>query len=594
MLQGNRNNLSREKKKESKLDNYTFDEEDSSLRLATINSDIERLYKKYSDIKKKRLSKEKTQQILVNRIKYLKSEVNRSISKKKVKNDSKNNFKIQMKFEESYVNSSKEKNKFKKKGKEHDSTSKISFDESGNNRKSFRDIKIKKNKSKNILDDKENNQNIYNIINGRNDVKNILRKNRYNIGNNNSNNNIYIIINNQKTFGNESELNNQTENTINSTVRNNIPKNYDRLKRSNKNLHRKYKSENNFFNLSQNNENIILMKADVNKLQDIINSINSMNESTTRNFNNNKNKEKNENRKIITRNKNNNLLKKVEIKDNFIRPNYLNLYNNNEESSILKQQIDMNTFNKTESSFHQTLDSFLKNNQLLNGKSRENKKNNFKQKSKKNSVIQDSINNNINNELSNFLFNPAQSLSYSSTESLILNENKKKINVNKERENKLNKNFDNISKLNNKLNLNSSITNRNSMKLKNINSKKQKSNRLRNDSYSNSIENKRRFLGLEFKPNIKRELSIQTEQNLERKSKLLKRLKFEKKFNNLIGRENFIKVKKRNVINDSKKNSKMNNLNSILNNNIVNHLNNDGKNDVKNQVSKKKNYHIYI
>ena len=444
------------------------------MRIATINSDIERLYKKYSDIKKKRLSKEKTQQILVNRIKYLKSEVNRSISKKKVKNDSKNNFKIQMKFEESYVNSSKEKNKFKKKGKEqqntipifndYDSTSKISFDESGNNRKSFRDIKIKKNKSKNILDDKENNQNIYNIINGRNDVKNILRKNRYNIGNNNSNNNIYIIINNQKTFGNESELNNQTENTINSTVRNNIPKNYDRLKRSNKNLHRKYKSENNFFNLSQNNENIILMKADVNKLQDIINSINSMNESTTRNFNNNKNKEKNENKKIITRNKNNNLLKKVEIKDNFIRPNYLNLYNNNEESSILKQQIDMNTFNKTESSFHQTLDSFLKNNQLLNGKSRENKKNNFKQKSKKNSVIQDSINNNINNELSNFLFNPAQSLSYSSTESLILNENKKKINVNKERENKLNKNFDNISKLNNKLNLNSSITNRNSMK----------------------------------------------------------------------------------------------------------------------------------
>ena len=574
------------------------------MRLATINSDIERLYKKYSDIKKKRLSKEKTQQILVNRIKYLKSEVNRSISKKKVKNDSKNNFKVQMKFEESYVNSSKEKNKFKKKGNEqqntipifndYDSTSKISFDESGNNRKSFRDIKIKKNKSKNILDDKENNQNIYNIINGRNDVKNILRKNRYNIGNNNSNNNIYIIINNQKTFGNESELNNQTENTINSTVRNNIPKNYDRLKRSNKNLHRKYKSENNFFNLSQNNENIILMKADVNKLQDIINSINSMNESTTRNFNNNKNKEKNENRKIITRNKNNNLLKKVEIKDNFIRPNYLNLYNNNEESSILKQQIDMNTFNKTESSFHQTLDSFLKNNQLLNGKSRENKKNNFKQKSKKNSVIQDSINNNVNNELSNFLFNPAQSLSYSSTESLILNENKKKINVNKERENKLNKNFDNISKLNNKLNLNSSITNRNSMKLKNINSKKQKSNRLRNDSYNNSIENKRRFLGLEFKPNIKRELSIQTEQNLESKSKLLKRLKFEKKFNNLIGRENFIKVKKRNINNDSKKNSKMNNLNIILNNNIVNHLNNDGKNDVKNQVSKKKNYHIYI
>ena len=597
MLQGNRNNLSRKKNKEPKLDYFTFDEEDSSLRLATINADIAKLYKKYSETRKKRLSKEKTQQILVNRIKYLKSEVNRSISKKD-KKGSKNNLKIEMKFEESYSNSDKEKYKFKKKGMEKqnntisifndESSSKVSINGSGTIRKSFVDIKIKKNKNKNILEDKENNQNIYNIMSGRNDIKNILRKNRYNIGNNNSNNNIYIIINNQKSFENENILNNQIENTINSSIRNNITKNYDGQKINKKNLHRKYKSENNFINFSQRNENIILMKADENKLQDIINSINSMNESNSRNFNIKKNKvivssQNNENKKIITRNKTNNLLKKVHNKGEFIRPNFLNLYNNNEEASIMKQQIDMNTFNKTESSFHQTIDSLLTSNKG-NDKNKEEKKNTLKQKTKKNSVIHDSINNNnANNEFNNFLFNPTQSISSSSTESFIKNVNQKKINIKKEDKKRLNENLKD-----------SSIVNRNSTKLKNINSNNSKTNRLRNDSYCNSIENKRRFLGLEFKPNIKRELSIQTEKNSERKNKLLKRFKFEKKFNNFIDKENLIKVKKRNIFNDSKQNTKKKNISNLLKYKTMTDFNSERKNEINNKVGKKMNYHIYI
>ena len=66
-----RSSLSKNKNKESKFYNFTIEDENSNIRLATINSDIEKLYKKYSKIKKKRLSEEKTQQILVNRMSIL-------------------------------------------------------------------------------------------------------------------------------------------------------------------------------------------------------------------------------------------------------------------------------------------------------------------------------------------------------------------------------------------------------------------------------------------------------------------------------------------------------------------------------------------
>jgi hypothetical protein len=142
--------------------------------------------------------------------------------------------------------------------------------------------------------------------------------------------------------------------------------------------------------------------------------------------------EKNEiNKKINTRNIDNNIIKNEEINEEFIRPNFLNLYNN-EENSTIKQQIDMNTFNKTESSFLQTTESFLTNN-ILNDKSREEmKNNNLKPKNKKNSVISQVINKNNKNELNNFLFNTFQSIS-SSSEAINKKEDKK-INVNKEKE----------------------------------------------------------------------------------------------------------------------------------------------------------------
>ena len=183
---------------ESKLDNCSIDDENSNMRLATINSDIEKLYKKYSDIKKKRLSKEKTQQILVNRIKYLKNEVKRSVSKKekekekKMKNNQKN-FNIQMKIEESYINNNKEKRNIRNIQKKNliyndsESITKISLNEN--------EI-LGKNHKKINYSNKENDQNICNTISNINSIESILK-----------NNNIYIIINNPKNFVNENSSN---------------------------------------------------------------------------------------------------------------------------------------------------------------------------------------------------------------------------------------------------------------------------------------------------------------------------------------------------------------------------------------------------
>ena len=119
MFPTKKKNLSKRKNNESKSENFTIEDEDSNMRLFTINSDIDKLYRKYSEIKKKRLSKEKTQQILVNRIKYLKNEIKRSVSKKGKKNlkNKENNIKIQMKIEENYVNKNQTKKKVNNKNK---------------------------------------------------------------------------------------------------------------------------------------------------------------------------------------------------------------------------------------------------------------------------------------------------------------------------------------------------------------------------------------------------------------------------------------------------------------------------------------------
>ena len=129
------------KRKELKSQNKTLKKEETFSRLTSLNSDIEKLYKKYAEIKKERLLKEKNQQILVNRLKYLRNEVKRSVSKKDIQQkkfveggDEEKNKKIFVK-----INSKHKNNKIDKKikffdnhnnmeiFKDNDSLSKISF-----------------------------------------------------------------------------------------------------------------------------------------------------------------------------------------------------------------------------------------------------------------------------------------------------------------------------------------------------------------------------------------------------------------------------------------------------------------------------------
>ena len=589
MNSNSRERFSERKSNIFKFDKTITDSKDSDSRLFTINSDIERLYKKYSDIKKKRQSKEKTQQILVNRIKYLKNEVKRSVSKKeKEKNKQKkyNDMKISVKIEESYINN-KQKNKYKIK------------DKYKYNTLSNENVNIMN------LNNKENNMNEQNISNNMNTIENLLKKNRYNIGNNNSNNNIYIIINNPKNFCTENILNNNLDNNINYRYNNNkINKSKEGQNIKSKISHKKNKSENNFINISKKGENIILMNANESKIQDIINSINNIanvkssnsnNINTKYNQNNKYNNRINENnKKIITRNISNNITitKNEDANDDFIRPNFLNLYNN-EDTLIMKQQIDINTFNKTESSIFQGTESSISNNILKDKSIDDNNNINIKQKFKKNNVINNNIiNNEIQDEikLNNFLFNTMHSISCSSSETKINFD--KNNQVNKVKKNNSNNNLNNKNILTKKNNYNISyiknknneirsyhnnniITHNNNHKFGNLSQDKKRNNHFRNDSYNNSIENKRRFLGLEFKPYKRREFSIQTEQNSEKKKKILNRVN---KFNNLYEKINLIKVKKRDeykkVIKASKnKNMNDNNIRNLIENKTLTNFN---------------------
>ena len=81
-----RNSLKNERdkllrRKDLKSEDKSLKREETS-RLTSLNSDIEKLLKKYSEIKKERIIKEKSQQILVNRLNYLRNEAKRSVSKK--------------------------------------------------------------------------------------------------------------------------------------------------------------------------------------------------------------------------------------------------------------------------------------------------------------------------------------------------------------------------------------------------------------------------------------------------------------------------------------------------------------------------------
>ena len=73
-------------------------------KIETINTDIEKLYRRYSQVKKERLMKEKTQQILVNRIKYLNGE--RGTSRHKSLSKNKIHVRVNSKLSKNNINTS--------------------------------------------------------------------------------------------------------------------------------------------------------------------------------------------------------------------------------------------------------------------------------------------------------------------------------------------------------------------------------------------------------------------------------------------------------------------------------------------------------
>ena len=106
---------------------------------------------------------------------------------------------------------------------------------------------------------------------------------------------------------------------------------------------------------------------------------------------------------------------------------------------------------------------------------------------------------------------------------------------------------------------------------------------------------------MEFKPNIKRELSIQTEVNSERKNKFLNKIKQDKKNNKIVFSDKLIKVQKSKILNVNKKNDKKENNHSLIKNKtmaslnrIKKKLNFISKNEIVKQDNKQINYHIYI
>ena len=679
--------------------NKALKREEKSSRLTSINSDIEKLYKKYSEVKKKRLIKEKSQQMLINRLKYLRNEVKRSVSRKgkspkKLGAINERNKKIFVK-----VNSKYKKNDIIKESEKQsiseifdiESISKASFNgnESEIIRSSYKSINSKKlsndlnnkNSTKsnsNLNEEKANNQkqnnNELKIINNEiNNIEDFLRKYKYNIGNKNSNNNIYIIINNpNNNFSNEKLLKNNFENNNkydydNLSVKDNTINN----KNEKYEIKHNHCQSNNFVDLGKKGENIILMNADGKKLQDIINSINNLNndeedknsedaqnikkfeikeEYNIKNEKNNLKKE-DENKNEVIKEKeieNNNEgdndkkeIKKKEEEDGFIRPSFLNLYNN-EENSVINPKLDLNSYGETNRIDNSTEKKMSSTNKKENNKNKillekenvnedkdniinsaiincvinqnENKKlnNDFDKNNKIEDLTTYKTNNTISVDNLEFykLYNSANNTNSKNKNILIpKEENKENIFINngriitsngilkKQKKLTYNSNFTKLDKKEINYSFSHKNFSNNNIKWK-LNLDKLRKNNFKKDSYCTSIEKKRKALGLEFKHNYERDLSIQTEKT-EKNRRILARIKNSKIYNNLYDENKLIKVRKNSGIKKEKRFKFMkknfdnvNNIHQLVKNRTTSNFNYNKKNlesDLRNKKIKNDN-----
>ena len=288
----------------SNIRNKLNSQNKSIEKLSELNSDIEKLYKKYAEVKKQRLMKEKSQQILVNRLKVLRHQQNSSKNKENVYNLSRpsdKKEKIHVRINSKY----KKSNNLIKRYKE--SEKKNGFNENEINNFNFRTINNRKDSNidkypNSIVEDKHyhnhhigkmkgnkdnrtlnnNDKNLDSI----NNIDDFLQKYKYNIGNKNSNNNIYIIINNPNNYTEQQTTKKDNEK--------NAIYDYDN-ELSNEELSKRHIKSDFNLDFERRGEKIILMNTDGRKIEDIIKSINSI---SSMNNNNNINDLDNLNSKI--------------------------------------------------------------------------------------------------------------------------------------------------------------------------------------------------------------------------------------------------------------------------------------------------------
>ena len=336
-------------------------------KLSALNLDIEKLYKKYAEVKKERLLKEKNQLILVNRLKVLRSQQNSSKNKEKFGNLKKlENFqKIQVKVNSKYNKRNILRRYKKNKNNIYHDEKNGNFKTINNFQKDSRINTISMNTNSNKSEHKLDNE-TYNI----NSIDDFLKKYKYNIGNKNSNNNIYIIINNPNNFTEKKNTDSNSEKNYhpkNENDKNPIDFNKDEFEKKHFNSDIHLDFDNN------NGEKIILMNTDGRKIEDIINSINNINFDKADNniisLNNSENNcnqikdlenKNNQNENVIkdynNSNKNNNDYKSIKDidKDNAIEDNKNEISNNNKENKNnlnKSQNIKENKYNR----FHNKL-----------------------------------------------------------------------------------------------------------------------------------------------------------------------------------------------------------------------------------------------
>ena len=527
-------------------------------KLSLLNSDIEDLYKKYAEKKKIRRNKEKSEQYLVSRINFLIDE-ERKIRTQIENNSSKNRDNAQIKSVKIFTPTEEITN---------NGTIKYKTIESNddNQLSGFNKFKKNKNNNKNINNstissgNSEQNRVMKNIINNSHNIKNIKRSN--------VTNNVCIIINNTE----KNSLQNQNNNNY-------FPEEVS-FSKNNKNININEQSS---INTSTGEKDKRRMKIEIQNIKMKLASKIAENETISDNYYNLENSEINEdfmstpsfNRKIkLGKNKNG-----IRSLKNILNMKRKYLKNLNKEIDL--KRINLNTKKRSVETRKKKDEVFNIN---FNSENFDNK-NTYKKTSRNKDLI---IDNNSNNKkcyskpiLNTINKNKIQSsnkksISLDNNISIDSNKQTKKDNYSKDKEKIINKNKDEIQKK-------KSGTENNNTNNINITNNSNKTVSLSNLTFNQSIEKKRKMLGIE----INKINNDNTDIN-----NFLKNIKYKIDNNNI------------NIIKENKKNPLINNEEEIISNteDINNNLNqfdvlsypsiSNVTNPIDNEINK--NYANYI